>query len=66
MPMPYVLVAQQRLQAEGNFPYNKGRVGWLLDALAEEKLTGGYGKRNTLCPTCRVRRSNSGSCFCQE
>lgn len=61
---PYVLVAKQRLAAEGNFPYDKGKVGWLLDRLADEKLTGGYGKRNPVCPVCRVRTSNSGSCFC--
>jgi hypothetical protein len=62
---PYVLVAQQRLQAEGGFPYDRSKVGWLLDKIADEKLTGGYGKRNTLCPECRVQTANDGSCFCR-
>lgn len=62
---PYVMVALQRLQAEGNFP-NGGRKPpeWLLERIYNEKLTGGYGKRNPVCPKCRLRKSNTGDCFC--
>lgn len=36
-----------------------------LDAAAELKLTGGYNnKRNPLCRSCYVRKSNSGECNC--
>ena len=40
--------------------------GWLLDKLAEEKMTGGYGKRNVLCGTCFTRRSVTGACGCER
>lgn len=36
---------------------------WLIDELAERKITGGYDVKN-VCPTCRVARSANGTCAC--
>lgn len=37
----------------------------VLDAAAQKILTGGYtNKRNPICTSCYVRKSNSGSCNC--
>jgi hypothetical protein len=39
--------------------------GWLLDKIAEEKLTGGYDiRRSNQCPTCFEARSVNGTCAC--
>lgn len=65
---PYQLNAEHALASEGNFPNGQRQIpGWVLDKIATEKLTGGYSaKRNPMCPTCQVRKSNSGACFCTE
>lgn len=63
---PYRLNAEHALASEGNFPSEDRKIpGWLLDKIAEEKLSGGYGKRNRLCPNCRILKSCSGSCGCE-
>lgn len=39
--------------------------GWLLDKMAEEKLTGKYNvRRSNKCSTCNTFRSVNGSCMC--
>jgi hypothetical protein len=36
-----------------------------LDAIAEEKMSGGYSnKRNPICSVCYIRKSNTGVCSC--
>jgi hypothetical protein len=62
--MPYELNARHQLDRIGNFGSEKC-PGWLLDRLAEEKLSGGYlPKRNPVCPECRLQKANSGVCGC--
>jgi len=63
---PYQINAEHRLAAEGNFPSGRRKIpGWLIEKIAVEKATGGYSnKHNPVCPDCRVRKSNSGDCFC--
>lgn len=40
---------------------------WLLDKIADEKLSGGFvTKRRNLCPTCHQYRSRNGMCGCDE
>lgn len=42
-----------------------GLPGWLMDKIAEEKLTGGYDTRKkNLCPNCFTYKSVNGSCGC--
>jgi hypothetical protein len=39
--------------------------GWLLDKLAEEKLTGGFNtRRSNQCETCFTAKSVNGTCNC--
>lgn len=38
----------------------------VLDRIADAKLTGGYGKRNPLCPVCFTRQSVTGHCGCEQ
>lgn len=39
--------------------------GWLIDKLAEQKLTGGFNtRRSNICTKCFVARSANGSCNC--
>jgi hypothetical protein len=63
---PYQIHAEHALAAEGNFPGQDRRPpGWLLERLAEEKLTGGYSNRkNPVCPECHLRKANNRSCGC--
>jgi hypothetical protein len=38
---------------------------WVLDKLAEEKLTGGFDTgRGNICPRCYMARCSNGSCNC--
>lgn len=38
---------------------------WLLDKLADEKLSGGYNtKRSNVCVSCFVARSSNDTCMC--
>ena len=38
---------------------------WVLDRLAEEKITGKYDvSPSNICPGCHTARSVSGTCFC--
>jgi hypothetical protein len=59
-----------QIHAKHNDPgdWPRGRTkppGWLLDKLAEEKLSGGYKiKRNPVCPDCMIQKSNNGACHC--
>jgi hypothetical protein len=65
------LRAEQVQQKIGNWPGSKRSMPeWMLDAIAEKKLTGGYQirpkrngvVRNPVCPNCNIAKSNSGSC----
>ena len=39
--------------------------GWLLDKIAEEKLTGRYNtKRSNICSNCFTAKSVNGTCGC--
>lgn len=39
--------------------------GWMLDRIAEQKLTGGYDtKPSNICDRCHLARSRNGSCGC--
>jgi hypothetical protein len=67
------LLGEQRNKDEGNWPGGRCKPPeWLLDKIADEKLTGGYrirpnrkGKvRNPVCPDCYEARSTNGSCMC--
>lgn len=46
-------------------PESSAVPGWLLDKIAEEKLTGGYDvRRSNVCTDCFVAKSKNGSCNC--
>jgi hypothetical protein len=39
--------------------------GWLLDKIAEERLTGRFNvRKSNLCPGCGEYRSVNGTCSC--
>jgi hypothetical protein len=39
--------------------------GWVLDRIAERKLTGGFStKKANLCADCNTYKSVNGSCLC--
>lgn len=69
------LRAEQLNKEIGHWPKD-GRVppGWLLDRIAEEKLSGGYKirpnrkgvVRNPVCPNCFVAKALNGGCTCTE
>lgn len=67
------LRARQADQANGPWPKDGRKPpGWLLDRIAEEKLSGGYRTkpnrkgvvRNPICPGCQTARSANGECWC--
>jgi hypothetical protein len=63
--LPYQIHAEQAQAKIGNWPRKGGIPFWLLDKIAEEKLSGGYSSdRNPVCPECHVRKANNGSCSC--
>lgn len=37
-----------------------------LDKIANRVISGGYGKRNALCPACGLLRSASNKCDCNS
>jgi redox-regulated HSP33 family molecular chaperone len=40
---------------------------WLLDKIADEKLTGGYNvRKSNICPGCFEAKSVNGSCSCSS
>jgi hypothetical protein len=40
--------------------------GWLLDKIADEKLTGRFNvRRSNICPECHEARSVNGTCYCR-
>jgi hypothetical protein len=40
--------------------------GWLLDKIADQKLTGGFNvRRSNQCPNCFEVRSANGTCSCR-
>jgi len=50
-----------------DFGVEKGNVPpqWVLDRMAEEKITGGYRTRkDNLCDRCHTYRSVNGACEC--
>lgn len=63
---PYQIHGEHEQAAIGNWPGGRNKVpGHVLDALAEQKLMGGYTrKRNPLCPDCNTRKAVNGTCFC--
>jgi len=62
---PYELIAQQRYREIPNWPNDRRKPPeWLLDLIAEEKLKGGYDKRNKPCKVCFVLKSIDGGCNC--
>lgn len=40
--------------------------GWLMDKMAEEKLSGGFKtSRKNLCTSCNMYKSSNGTCGCE-
>jgi hypothetical protein len=62
--LPYQINAHHN--REPGFPGTRSAPpGWLLDRIANEKLTAGYSlRKNPVCPTCRVQKARNGSCNC--
>jgi hypothetical protein len=42
----------------------KRPANWILDKIADEKMNGGYTKRNTKCTKCNTLKSSNGTCYC--
>lgn len=64
--LPHQINGEHANAKIGNWPGSSHRVpGRILDELAERKIHGRYtNKRNPVCPECRVRKANNGSCNC--
>ena len=57
---------EQRIQYQGCACDPRQSVpGWLLDKIAEEKLTGNFNvRRSNQCLTCFQAKSVNGTCAC--
>ena len=63
---PYVLVALQQQQREGNFGSARMKPpNWVLDKIADEKLSGGFKKKNGICNKCFQIKTVNGNCGCE-
>ncbi len=58
-------LARMRSSLEENGSHGHIPPRWLLDRIADRKLTGGYNvARSNQCPVCYQVKSSNGACNC--
>lgn len=52
---------------QSGFEGHRPPPSWVLDRIAEEKMTGGFNvSASNICTDCFTARADNGTCYCTE